>query len=672
MRRLLFALFLLAAAPAWGQSIAGNGGTGIGGNPTGGSGSGCATLTACTAGAGPIAFGAVSVTGSNFTITGGSISVPTITATTAFNVPVGASYKQNSSNALRIFGSGANNPIAIGPLAGATMDDSSSYAVFMGYQSGQLSAGGELVCIGGLTCTKTTSGHIVAVGLGCMWYETDGAFNACFGPDTMRNSVGQHDDAAFGNNDMIAFFGVNSIAVGSNTLDGNSSATLFTGTPTNGEVITATITSPNLNGGVGLPIPVTVSGSPSIQTLITTIQTALNSNSALAADNIIAFNDTLIPGILSLNHQGTSTIGDTISVAFTSSTGATTFSTSGGVSASAQDLIAIGRRAMLGYQMVNPSHDIAIGAYVMANLISSTNSLCEGDFACQNLATGNRITAGGYTSQQSNIAGSDSTSYGFATLNLDVTGTNSAFGSGAGQTISVNGNGAFFGLSAGKYATGARNTATGALSQQAAAGNPETGGSNTSDGYDSLANCTSCTHVVAIGDSSVLGSSGTPNTGQNIVAVGDGSGKNLIGTSHDLTFVGTSVGQACTNGAGVVLALGTSSTTNCSSSNETFAIHIGAGSTDIFKATGTGTPGTSISMIAGAFQTGSTTALTMAGGELGMTKITASGTAPGAAGGKLSLVCGTNAGTLKLIISGGTSGTAVTVTDNVGAGVTGC
>lgn len=66
------------------------------------------------------------------------------------------------------------------------------------------------------------------------------------------------------------------------------------------------------------------------------------------------------------------------------------------------------------------------------------------------------------------------------------------------------------------------------------------------------------------------------------------------------------------------------------------------------------------------------TGLTLTTGAYGLAKITASASAPGAAGGKLELVCGTNAGSAKLIIAAGTSATAVTVVDNVGSGVTGC
>lgn len=65
-------------------------------------------------------------------------------------------------------------------------------------------------------------------------------------------------------------------------------------------------------------------------------------------------------------------------------------------------------------------------------------------------------------------------------------------------------------------------------------------------------------------------------------------------------------------------------------------------------------------------------ALTLTTGAIGMNTMTASASAPGAGGAKFEVVCGTNAGTVKLVMYGGTSGTAVTVVDNVGGGVSGC
>lgn len=74
----------------------------------------------------------------------------------------------------------------------------------------------------------------------------------------------------------------------------------------------------------------------------------------------------------------------------------------------------------------------------------------------------------------------------------------------------------------------------------------------------------------------------------------------------------------------------------------------------------------------GYLQVGSQTPMTLAAGELGLIKIAASGSAPGATGLKLEGVCGTGAGSMKIIAYAGTSTTPVTIIDNVGSGVTGC
>lgn len=100
--------------------------------------------------------------------------------------------------------------------------------------------------------------------------------------------------------------------------------------------------------------------------------------------------------------------------------------------------------------------------------------------------------------------------------------------------------------------------------------------------------------------------------------------------------------------------------------------------------TGLGTRGALVLAAASVAQASGTTThvavthLTLGGGivvanvPLGLDKVTASGTAPGAGTSKLEVVCGTNAGTAKLIWYAGTSGTPVVIVDNAGTGVTGC
>lgn len=76
--------------------------------------------------------------------------------------------------------------------------------------------------------------------------------------------------------------------------------------------------------------------------------------------------------------------------------------------------------------------------------------------------------------------------------------------------------------------------------------------------------------------------------------------------------------------------------------------------------------------VGGGVQIGGSTSLTLAAGEFALLKGTASGSAPGASGLKFAVVCGTNAGSAKVITYAGTSTTPVTIVDNVGSGVTGC
>lgn len=71
-------------------------------------------------------------------------------------------------------------------------------------------------------------------------------------------------------------------------------------------------------------------------------------------------------------------------------------------------------------------------------------------------------------------------------------------------------------------------------------------------------------------------------------------------------------------------------------------------------------------------QVASGSTLTLSTGQLGFSKITDPAAAVGAGGGAVFLVCGTNAGTAKLVAVAGTSATKVTIVDNIGAGVTGC
>jgi hypothetical protein len=72
--------------------------------------------------------------------------------------------------------------------------------------------------------------------------------------------------------------------------------------------------------------------------------------------------------------------------------------------------------------------------------------------------------------------------------------------------------------------------------------------------------------------------------------------------------------------------------------------------------------------VATALTVGSSTAATLSTGETAGTKISASGTAPGAGYAKFEWTAGTTGGSCKLISYAGTSPTPVTIVDNVGSG----
>lgn len=149
-------------------------------------------------------------------------------------------------------------------------------------------------------------------------------------------------------------------------------------------------------------------------------------------------------------------------------------------------------------------------------------------------------------------------------------------------------------------------------------------------------------------------------------SIGSGSGAVLSDSSVSL-ILGTQAGtpiQLVTNSQEQVRILNTAS-----ASRYVTLTGSNGGTVDVDSSAGPIGIGRSV---ASGVQLGGSTALTLTAGAVGIPKITASGTAPGATGGKIELVCGTNAGSAKLIAVAGTSSTAVTILDNIGSGVTGC
>ena len=156
-----------------------------------------------------------------------------------------------------------------------------------------------------------------------------------------------------------------------------------------------------------------------------------------------------------------------------------------------------------------------------------------------------------------------------------------------------------------------------------------------------------------------LGTAATANTGTSGATVPLLSASNTFGNSQTIAgnFISLTLSDtaASQNAGGLIRLTGQGNGAFCLQSN-----------------TSTGTPFSTVSQPYclspnGGFQVGGTGAVASSG-ELALSKITASATAPGAASLKLEAVAGTNTGTCKIIAYAGTSTTSVTIVDNVGSG----
>jgi hypothetical protein len=182
---------------------------------------------------------------------------------------------------------------------------------------------------------------------------------------------------------------------------------------------------------------------------------------------------------------------------------------------------------------------------------------------------------------------------------------------------------------------------------------------------------------------------GGATIGSNALAVAGitslGNGNLIVAANGSLTITG---GNFSTGGNSVFVSSGTGflsnfnggvvGWTNSSSASGTLDTGFSRDTGGIIDV-GTGAQGSKAGSInltnltaSGDQMIGSATPLTLVAGEQGFAKIAASGSAPGAAGAKISWVCGTNSGTAKMVASAGTSIPPVTIIDNVGGGVTGC
>lgn len=138
-------------------------------------------------------------------------------------------------------------------------------------------------------------------------------------------------------------------------------------------------------------------------------------------------------------------------------------------------------------------------------------------------------------------------------------------------------------------------------------------------GIDSLRAVTSADHTVGVGDMTFESSQGISRSFAGGFSAGKfGNGASLITvtgyealmassgtplTGNNISAYGALVGPTCVSNTNQLL-LGTSATTDCSTSSASNEVHIGAGSTDVITVTGTNVPGSSATTIAGTLALG--------------------------------------------------------------------
>ena len=177
-----------------------------------------------------------------------------------------------------------------------------------------------------------------------------------------------------------------------------------------------------------------------------------------------------------------------------------------------------------------------------------------------------------------------------AIIGLDFPGSNSA-----GYAVSVSSStsgGATETVTIGTGFSGFQNVAVGS---QAMLGLAATTATNvTAIGYQSLPFVTSLSNSLAAGTQSGY----STQSGSGDTFVGYQTGYSMTGPNKVSAF-GQSVGSTTCTSPTNVLLLGTDVNTTCTSATESNVIHIGAGAADIISVTGTGTPSSSATVVAG-------------------------------------------------------------------------
>lgn len=226
----------------------------------------------------------------------------------------------------------------------------------------------------------------------------------------------------------------------------------------------------------------------------------------------------------------------------------------------------------------------------------ASTSSCMGYLCMASVTTGVEMTCFGWNCLNATTTGQFITSFGINALGSNTTGGNlAAFGRDAGRNHLTGIQNSYFGDAAGQGAGGGSSDVGSAAFGTNALTAISSGINNTAIGSLAGAAITVSPSNTVVGNQA--GNAINTGNGQN-VAVGLKAGFTLT-TAQQNTIIGSQVASTTLQTGSNNVLIGTGTNIDTAAGGTSNTIQIGAGSTAVWSATGTGTPSTSVSTVAG-------------------------------------------------------------------------
>ncbi len=525
----------------------------------------------------------------------------TLRATGVINTTSTSGFQIGGVTVVNLYG-GNNSTLALGRNSGlAAIGTVGTFSTYCGDSSGMntLASASENTMFGSNAGAFNISGGQNTY-LGCVAGRTDQTSdNVYIGCDSGRDVVSvTGSNTAVGQNSQRSGGGDGNTSIGEGALQGNSAAIIFSGTQTTGDVVTLIFNAPasTLWGGyaalVNASVSVTVTAGMTSAQLTTAMIAAITANTTIgnAMGGTQAYTGSAANAIR-FSFAGTATTGAQCIITSNVTGAATEVVTITGGSMGGSN-VAVGLSALNGVGLTNASFNVAVGAEALQYLVTGNGNVALGHSSGQMLISGAGNVLAGIFAGQSLTTPNDNVAIGDNALAVNITGaSNTAVGAFAmaNNVLAVSNasvNSTALGYGALKGAVGSTSTAMVAL------------GGNAGFNVTTAANC------VLAGFNAGLGLT----TGFSSVIIGRNTGASVT-TGFNNTIIGTFVSaNTLTTGFGNIIigAGGTASTLDTASSSTSNTINIG----NIWTATGTNTPATAITSIAGFITQSTATGLT--------------------------------------------------------------